>query len=113
MAGSLGWFTCGAVFSAVLLGWPWHHRFSRYSRSNRYRAGEDSNGNCEPMPPAPPPPKGWINTRYGYRPPGDPLFTEGQVQRGNGHGRLSTEKPVITAKPQFPSARRIREDFLP
>jgi hypothetical protein len=72
MPDALGWFTCGAVFSALLFGWPWHHRFSRYSRSNRYRAGEDSNGNCVPLPPAPPPPKGWINTRYGYRPPGDP-----------------------------------------
>jgi hypothetical protein len=28
----LAWFSMGAVFSAVLFGWPWHPRFSRYSR---------------------------------------------------------------------------------
>jgi hypothetical protein len=53
---AIAWFAMGALFSLVLCGWPWHHRFSRYSSSSRYRAGEDSNGNCVPMPPAPPPP---------------------------------------------------------
>ena len=28
----LGWFAIGALFGAVLFGWPWHSRFSRYSR---------------------------------------------------------------------------------
>jgi hypothetical protein len=68
----LAWFSIGALFGLVLCGWPWHHRFSRYSRSSRYRAGEESNGNCVPLPPEPPPPKGWILGPYGYRPPGDP-----------------------------------------
>jgi hypothetical protein len=61
-------------------------------------------------------------------------FTEGRVQRGQGNGGPSTEKPAIVAKPQphggrmvgddlcppppsikprFPSPRIIREDFLP
>lgn len=80
MPDALGWFACGALFSAVLHGWPWHPRFRRHIRLGR--------------------------SDY-------PLFTEGHVQRGNGHGRLSTEKPVITAKPQFPPARRVPEDLLP
>jgi hypothetical protein len=63
-----------------------------------------------------------------------PPFTEGGVQRGQGNGGPSTEKPAIVAKPQphggrmvgddlcppppsikprFPSPRIIREDFLP
>jgi hypothetical protein len=50
----LALFSIGAVFGLVLCGWPWHPRFSRYSRSNRYRAGAESNGNCVPLPPAPP-----------------------------------------------------------
>ena len=28
----LGWFAIGTLFGAVLMGWPWHSRFSRYSR---------------------------------------------------------------------------------
>ena len=46
----LAWFSIGALFGLVICGWPWHHRFSRYSRSSRYRAGEDGNGNCVPPP---------------------------------------------------------------
>jgi hypothetical protein len=112
MPDALGWFACGAVFSAVLLGWPWHPRFRRHIRLGRCQVSKDGNGNCLPVPPAPTP-KGWINTRDSYRPPDYPLFTEGQVQRGNGRGRPSTEKPVIAVKPQFPPSRRIKEDFLP
>ena len=40
-------------------------------------------------------------------------FDEGRVQRGNGEGRPSTPKPLITPQPQFPSPRIVREDFLP
>lgn len=36
-----------------------------------------------------------------------PRLDPGSVQRGNGHGGPRT------AKPQFPSPRIIREDFLP
>jgi len=28
----LAWFAMGATFGLVLCGWPWHLRFSRYSR---------------------------------------------------------------------------------
>lgn len=35
----LAWFAIGTVFGLALCGWPWHHRFSRYNRSSRYRAG--------------------------------------------------------------------------
>ena len=28
----LAWFAIGALFGAVLIGCPWHPRFSRYSR---------------------------------------------------------------------------------
>ena len=41
------------------------------------------------------------------------IFTEGPIQRGNGHGGLTTPKPDIIPKPQFPPPRAIREDFLP
>jgi hypothetical protein len=46
----VGWFAMGAVFGLVLCGWPWH------PRPGRYRAGEDSNGNCVPMSPSAPAP---------------------------------------------------------
>ena len=42
----LAWFSMGAVFSAVLFGWPWHPRFSRYSRR----------GSNPPSPDRKPPP---------------------------------------------------------
>jgi hypothetical protein len=32
----LAWFALGALFSAVLFGWPWHPRFSRFSRRGVY-----------------------------------------------------------------------------
>lgn len=38
---------------------------------------------------------------------------EGHVQRGNGNGAPATPKPGIIPKPQFPSPRKIRKDFLP
>jgi hypothetical protein len=110
-------FAGGALFSLMLCGWPWHHRFSRYSRSSRYRAGEDSNGNCVPLPPAPPPPVGYkrlvlpppdvmeaINRQLDRdiaaevarrRAAAPPMLTEGRIQRGNGNGGPSTGKPVI------------------
>jgi hypothetical protein len=118
----VSWFAVGAVFGAVLCGWPWHPRFSRYSRSSRYRAGEDSNGNCVPMPPGTPAPA--MRREYIWNPvqmaecggpcwraqdpcfcdcgalwrdvPSKPVaFTDGFVQRGQGNGGLSTEKPPI------------------
>jgi hypothetical protein len=48
----LAWFSMGAVFSAVLFGWPWHPRFSRYSRRGSNPPSPDRK---PPPPPAPPP----------------------------------------------------------
>jgi len=108
----LGFILCGAGALAVtrLSYWAdWRAR-DKWGRSSRYRAGAYSNGNCVPLPPAPP-----------YRRGSNPLqqindclgFTEGPVQRGNGNGGPTTSKPGITPKPQFPPPRLIREDFLP
>lgn len=38
---------------------------------------------------------------------------EGRIQRGNGSGEPTSPKPEINPKPQFPSPRIIRDDFLP
>lgn len=61
----LAWFAIGATCSAVVFGWPWHPRFSRFNRMG--------------------PPKG----SYG------PRLDPGIVQRGNGHGGPTTAKPRI------------------
>lgn len=61
----LAWFAIGATCSAVVFGWPWHSRFSRYNRMG--------------------PPKGSYGPRLG----------PGIVQRGNGHGGPTTPKPEI------------------
>ena len=47
----LAWFSMGAVFSAVLFGWPWHPRFSRYSR----RGSNPPSPDRKPTPPVGPP----------------------------------------------------------
>lgn len=47
----LGWFAIGALFGAVLMGWPWHSRFSRYSR----RGSNPPPPGRKPAPPAGPP----------------------------------------------------------
>ena len=61
----LAWFAIGALFGAVLIGCPWHSRFSRYSRR----------GNPPPPGRKPAPPAG---------PPEQPIrFDEGPTQRGN------------------------------
>ena len=45
-----GWFAIGALFGAVLFGWPWHPRFSRYSR----RGSNPPPPGRKPAPPAGP-----------------------------------------------------------
>lgn len=40
--GPVGWFAMGATFGLVLCGWPWHPRFSRYSRSIRHQDEHDA-----------------------------------------------------------------------
>lgn len=99
----LAWFAMGALFGLALCGWPWHPRFSRYSR----RMGQPEGSYSLP------PDHDWrrsINHENINRPASDrplrfrqpPAFTEGAVQRGQGNGGPSTEKPAIVAKPQFP-----------
>ena len=101
----VSWFAMGAVFGSVLCGWPWHPRFSRYSRSSRYRADEDSNGNCVPMPPAPPPPPGWVRTPYGYWPPDHPSLPMLTKPQPNGGRMVGPLLPVLPAPPR-PRPRR-------
>ena len=48
----LAWFAMGASFGAVLLGWPWHPRFSRYSRRG---SNPPPSPDLKPPPPAAPP----------------------------------------------------------
>ena len=58
---------------------------------------------------------GW-NARDACRPPTGsygPRLTESPTQRGNRSGGPTMPKPDIIPKPQFPSPRIIREDFLP
>jgi len=104
------------------------------------RPRRSSNGNCMPLPPAPPRVRMrrvylWSHAQMAecggpcwknqdprccdcgalWRdvPRAPQAFTEGPIQRGNGAGGPNTPKPAITPKPQFPSPRIIREDFLP
>lgn len=133
----LAFFAAGATFGLVLRGWPWHPRFSRYSRvPTPNRPGPYSS--CA-RGFAPPPTALGTRREYLYSPStmaecGGPCFEawdpracdcgqlwrdvpirmdEGSTQRGNGNGGPSTPKPGIISKPQFPSPRKIREDFLP
>jgi len=122
----------GALAVTRLSYWAdWRAR-DKWGRSSRYRAGEYSNGNCVPLPPAPPYRRGSNPPPPGGKPAppaGAPCnggeitlaqweamrtpFTEGPVQRGNGTGGPTTPKPNIISKPQFPPPQIIREDFLP
>lgn len=61
-------------------------------------------------PPSGPRPRRWSQVRRALD--GSPRFDEGRVQRGNGKGGPTTPKPNIIPKPQFPSPRSIRDDFL-
>jgi hypothetical protein len=87
---------------AMLSYWAGWRARDEWGRSSRYRAGEYSNGNCVPLPPAPPYRRGsnpftsefqqQINDCLG--------FTESSTQRGNGNGGPTTPKPDIIPKPQ-------------
>jgi hypothetical protein len=85
----VGWLAIGALIGMMLCGWPWHPRFSRYSRSNRYRAGADSNGNCEPLPPAPPGPEFYKRRKSGQGQPSS--------QPGDFSSWLLTPPPDVAA----------------
>jgi hypothetical protein len=114
MPNQLAWFAIGALFGLLLCGWPWHPRFSRYSR--RMSPPQGSYGL--------PPDHDWRRSfthENLNKPTGEPplklrrsiRLDPGSVQRGNGNGGPSTPKPRIIPKPQFPQPRIIREDFLP
>jgi hypothetical protein len=117
IAAAFGWFVLG-----------WACRGIQFER-----LGCNSNGNCVPLPPAPPYSSAAIAWRDAetqrdandtarakhaaelYAKFIDPSlgvpWEEGHIQRGNGSGGPTTPKPPI--KPQFPAPRQIREDFLP
>jgi hypothetical protein len=136
----LAWFAMGALFSALLFGWPWHHRFSRYTPRRRQSLPPQGDWMDEAFPLPPPDVMATINRQLDRaiaaemarravqrdhgnggssteKPaivPRQPVaFTEGRVQRGHGNGGPTTKKPPIVAKPQFPPPQIIREDFLP
>ena len=79
------------------------------------RLGRNSNGNCEPMPPAPDWRRSFSHENFN-RPDGPPplkfrrsepiRFDEGHTQRGNGHGGPTTPKPPISIW-QLPPGGRI------
>ncbi len=113
MPDQLAWFAIGALFGLLLCGWPWHPRFSRYSR--RMGPPQGSYGL--------PPDHDWRRSfthENLNKPTGEPplklrrsiRLDPGSVQRGNGDGAPSATKPSIIPKPQFPRPRIIREDFL-
>jgi hypothetical protein len=103
MTDRLAWFAMGAVFSLVLCGWPWHPRFRPYSR----RGSNPPPPGRKPAPPAGPPCNGGEITLAQWEAMRT-HFTEGRVQRGNGNGGPSTEKPQIVAKPKPHGGRLLK-----
>jgi len=89
----------GALAVTRLSYWAGWRARDKWGRSSRYQAGEYSNGNCVPMPPAPP----VISVTW----------LEGPVQRGNGNGGRTTPKPDIIPKPQPTGGRLIESSFFP
>jgi len=111
----LAWFAIGAICSALVFGWPWRPRFSRFSC--RMGPPRGSYGNCVPMPPSTP--AVGYRREYLYTPStvaecGGPCeagpeychcgqlwrdvplrLDPGRVQRGNGNGGPATPKPDI------------------
>ncbi len=78
----LAWFAAGATCSAVLFGWPWHPRFSRYSRRGSNPPAPDR----KPPPPAGPPIYGWGPHQLNPPPPAP------------GTRRIYFDMPAITAE---------------
>jgi len=108
--------------------------YRKWLRRRRMGPPRGSNGNCVPMPPSTPAPgyrrvylrslsrvvncdgpckAGPEYCNCGLMWHDVPRLDPGSVQRGNGSGAPTTPKPGIIPKPQFPSPRKIREDFLP
>ena len=138
----LAWFAMGATFGMVLCGWPWHPRFSRYTRpAPRWQT--------LPPPPAPGTRRVYINSPATMAECGGPCskamdpracdcgalwvdvplassyqsarfrnprlgvpWDEGSTQRGHSHGGATTPKPEIIPKPQPSGGRLVRGDRL-
>lgn len=67
----VSWFAMGAVFGAVLCGWPWHPRFSRYRPRRRRSVPRDvpprPSGSGPLLPVLPPPPQPRSRRRTSWR----------------------------------------------
>jgi hypothetical protein len=111
---------------ALLSYWAGWRARDKWGRSSRYRAGADSNGNCVPLPPAPPYSSAaiaWraeeaqraIDTSARIRRTAElyaRFIDEGHTQRGNSSNGPTTPKPDIIPKPQPAGGRLINEGRL-
>ena len=105
----LAWFAIGASCSAVMFGWPWHPRFSRYTRMQDPDWRRSINHENINRPSGPPPLKLrrsepdplcgsneiTLQEWEAMRTPPPIRLDEGRVQRGNGSGGPTTQKPRI------------------
>ena len=131
----LAWFAIGASCSAVVFGWPWHPRFSRFSRNVRSISTPDPAPDRQPTNPFTGDSVPYYRREYLHSPStvaecGGPCkagpehchcgqlwrdvpvrFDPGRVQRGNNSGGPTTPKPAIVPKPQFPPPRKISVDW--
>jgi hypothetical protein len=66
----LAWFCIGAMCAFVICGWPWHPRFSRYSRPCRQLAEptEPTSYGWGPRQVPPPTPAPGMRREYLYNP---------------------------------------------
>ena len=115
----LAWFAAGATFGLVLCGWPWHPRFSRFSRRRPYSSAAIAF--CATAEDAAKVSSQFINPAVGEPWP-EPMTVEewacrrgprldpGRVQRGNGSGGPTTPKPEIV--PGFHGPRRTVRWFI-
>jgi len=105
----------GALAVTRLSYWAGWLARDKWGRSSRYQAGEYSNGNCVPMPPAPPYRRvsNPFTSEFQQQINDCPGFTEGRIIRGNGTGGPTTPKPDIIPKPQPTGGRLIESSFFP
>jgi hypothetical protein len=114
-------FSVGVLYGAGITAFL---RVMQVLLLSRRRGSNPPSPGRKPAPPPSPPGRDWRRSfthESLNRPAGDPplklrrsiRLDPGSVQRGNGNGGPSREKPSIIPKPQFPPPRIIREDFLP
>jgi hypothetical protein len=102
----LAWFAMGTLFSALLFGWPWHHRFSRYEPRRRQFLPPQGDWLDEAFPLPLPDVMEVINHKLDCAIAAE--MARRAVQRGQGNGGPTTEKPPIVAKPQPHGGRLLR-----